>query len=309
MINEMSKTLKIMDIPDEEFINPGTRACAGCGMSIVYRMALKALGAKTIAAVPASCLTVLHGMQGFTPVKIPYINTCFETVAASASGIAASLKNQGLDKEITVLAIAGDGGTVDIGLQGLSGAAERGTDIIYACYDNEAYMNTGVQRSGSTPFGAYTTTTPINGKIEHKKNMSMIMEAHSLPYIATACSSYPQDIYEKFLKAKAMRGKGLRYLHILAPCSPGWGFETSQTIEIGRLAVKSGFWPMFEITEGKFELSKPSKLLVDPSKRIPVEDYLKVQGRFKKLTDEGRVEVKEYVNSLWTNIQKRLECK
>ena len=150
---------KIMDITEEELLNKGHRACAGCAMSIIYRYALKGLGPKTIVTIPASCLTVLQGMQGFSSVKIPILHTCFETTAASASGISASLYQQGKEKEITVVAFAGDGGTVDIGIQGLSGAAERGDDFIYCCYDNEAYMNTGTQRSGSSPWGAITTTT------------------------------------------------------------------------------------------------------------------------------------------------------
>jgi pyruvate/2-oxoacid:ferredoxin oxidoreductase beta subunit len=304
----MSKPVKIMDLPEEEMILPGTRLCPSCAPQLAYRFILKALGPKTIVTVPASCMTVVHGMQGATPVKVPVLNTTFETVAASASGIVASLKNLGKDKEVTVLAIAGDGGTVDIGIQGLSGAAERETDMIYCCYDNEAYMNTGIQRSGSTPFGAITTTTPINGKLEHKKNMGMIMEAHGLSYIATACASYPQDLYAKFVKAKEMKGQGLRYIHVLAPCPPGWGFDNKLTIDIGRLAVKTGFWPMYEIIHGKMELSKESKRLVDPTKRKPLEEYLTPQRRFRKLNPEQLQELKKYVNDTWETIIKRVTC-
>jgi len=293
-------------MPEEEMILPGTRLCPSCAPQLVYRFILKALGPKTIVTVPASCMTVVHGMQGATPVKVPVLNTTFETVAASASGIVASLKNLGKDKEVTVLAIAGDGGTVDIGIQGLSGAAERHTDMIFCCYDNEAYMNTGIQRSGSTPLGAITTTTPIKGKDGHKKNMAMIMEAHGLSYIATACASYPQDLFAKFVKAKEMREQGLRYIHVLAPCPPGWGFDNKLTIEIGRLAVKTGFWPLFEITNGKMELSKESKRLVDPSKRKSLDEYLKPQSRFRKLTIEQRKEIDSYVTEMWDTIAHRL---
>ena len=302
----MVKSMKVMELPEEELFYPGTRLCGGCGPQLAYRYILKALGPKTIVTVPASCLTVLHGMQGATPVKVPVLNTTFETVAAAGSGIVASLKNQGLDKDITVLAIAGDGGTVDIGIQGLSGAAERQTDMIYCCYDNEAYMNTGVQRSGSTPFGATTTTTPILGKMEHKKNMPAIMEAHGLSYIATASSSYPMDIYQKFLKAKEMKGQGLRYIHIFAPCPPGWGYNTADTVDIGKLAVRTGFWPMFEITNGEMELSKMSRSLVDKSRRKPIVDYLKLQRRFKSITEDGVKELESYIDSLWENISKRI---
>ena len=167
-----------MDIPEEEFIYPGTRACAGCSMALIYRIALKALGPRTIITVPASCLTVLHGMQGFCTTKVSVLHTPFATTGASASGIVASLEDKGL-ADVNVVAFAGDGGTVDIGIQSLSGAAERGTNFIFACYDNEAYMNTGVQRSGSTPPGAFSTTTPT-GKVGYKKNMAKIMEAHGL---------------------------------------------------------------------------------------------------------------------------------
>lgn len=306
MTEKTEKNYKVMDIPEEEMFYSGTRLCGGCGPQLAYRMILKALGPKTIVTVPASCMTVLHGMQGATPVKVPVLNTTFETVAASASGIAASLKNQGLDKEVTVLAIAGDGGTVDIGIQGLSGAAERGADFIFCCYDNEAYMNTGVQRSGSTPFGAITSTTPLTGKLEHKKNMPDIMDAHGLSYIATASSSYPLDLYAKFIKAKEMRGQGVRYIHVLAPCPPGWGYDTAETIEIGKLAVQTGFWPLFEIINGNFELSKNSKPLLDPENRKPISEYLKPQRRFKKINEQGSEEINKYIDALWKKIQDRM---
>ncbi|MHA1732949.1 MAG: 3-methyl-2-oxobutanoate dehydrogenase subunit beta [Promethearchaeota archaeon] len=299
-----TKTPQLMDLPDREFVLPGTRACAGCGMALVYRMAMKALGPKTIVTVPASCLTVLHGMQGFCSTDFPVLHTCFETTAASATGIAASLKHQGLDREITVVAFAGDGGTSDIGIQGLSGAAERGTNIIYACYDNEAYMNTGVQRSSATPFGAYTTTTPIQGKQQHKKNMPMIMAAHGIPYVATACASYPRDLFMKFRKAKDI--EGLKYIHIIAPCPPGWGFPTKDTIKVGKLAVQTGFWPLYEIEDGHFSLNGPSKRLQNPANRKPIAEYLKMQGRFRKITDEDIEEYERYINALWDELEIRL---
>ena len=240
--------VNVMDIPEEEYIFPGTRACAGCAMALIYRIALKALGSNTIVTVPASCLTVLHGMQGFCTTKISVYHTPFATTAASASGILASLEDKDLADEITVLAFAGDGGTADIGIQALSGAAERGTNFIYACYDNEAYMNTGVQRSGSTPLGVQTTTTP-EGKLVHKKNMPKILEAHGIPYVATANAAYPLDLYEKFKRAKDI--KGPKYIHILSPCPPGWGYNPKDTMLIGRLATETGFWPLYEVLDGK----------------------------------------------------------
>ncbi len=303
----MADKVKLYDIEDEEYMLAGNRMCSGCGLSLIYRIALKALGPDTIITVPASCLTVLHGMQGFTSVnKISVLNTPFETVAASASGIASALEMMGKGNEVTVVAFAGDGGTTDIGIQGLSGAAERRTNFIYACYDNEAYMNTGVQRSGSTPYGSHTTTTPINGKREHKKNMPRILEAHDIPYVATSCASYPLDIYAKFKRAKEI--KGTKYLHILSPCPPGWGYSTQDTIKIGKLSVETGFWPLYEIERGKFVLSHPSNKHLDPSKRKPIEDYLSVQKRFSRLSNEEMEEFKEYVKNLWDYIKKRVEC-
>lgn len=295
--------VKIMEIPEEEFIYPGNRACAGCSMALIYRIALKALGPNTIITVPASCLTVLHGMQGFCTTKVSVLHTPFATTGASASGIVASLEDKGLAENINVVAFAGDGGTVDIGIQSLSGAVERGTNFIFACYDNEAYMNTGVQRSGSTPPGAFSTTTP-GGKIGYKKNMAKILEAHGIPYVATAISSYPLDLYEKFFKAKSIFGP--KYIHILAPCPPGWGYEPKDSIEIGRLAVQTGFWPLYEIIDGKFELSKDSKRFIDKTKRKPIEEYLKAQKRFKNLTNEQIENYKQYINDVWTEIRERI---
>ncbi|MFX0019629.1 MAG: thiamine pyrophosphate-dependent enzyme [Promethearchaeota archaeon] len=295
--------VKVMDIPEEEFIYPGTRACAGCSMALIYRIALKALGPNTIITVPASCLTVLHGMQGFCTTKVSVYHTPFATTGAAASGIVASLDDKGLSEDINVLAFAGDGGTVDIGIQSLSGAVERGTNFIFACYDNEAYMNTGVQRSGSTPPGAFSTTTP-EGKTGYKKNMAKILEAHGIPYVATAISSYPLDLYEKFQRAKAIAGP--KYLHILAPCPPGWGYEPKDSIKIGRLAVQTGFWPLYEIIEGKFILSKDSRRFLDASKRKPIEEYFNSQKRFRKIS-KGEIENhKRYIHDLWNEIEKRL---
>ncbi|MFW9822127.1 MAG: thiamine pyrophosphate-dependent enzyme [Candidatus Thorarchaeota archaeon] len=293
-----------MELPEEEFIYPGTRACSGCGMALIYRIALKALGPKTIITVPASCLTVLHGMQGFCTTKVSVYHTPFATTGASASGILASLEDKNLSDDITVLAFAGDGGTTDIGIQALSGAAERGTNFIYACYDNEAYMNTGVQRSGSTPIGVQTTTTP-SGKLVHKKNMPKILEAHGISYVATGNASYPLDLYEKFKRAKEI--KGTKYIHILSPCPPGWGYEPKDTILIGRLATETGFWPLYEVLSGKIELSKPSKKHIDESKRKSITEYLKVQKRFKSIDEEIIKSYRDYVSNIWKEIQTRLD--
>ncbi|MHA1143528.1 MAG: thiamine pyrophosphate-dependent enzyme [Candidatus Helarchaeota archaeon] len=302
----MSKTkLSVVGIPEEEYILAGTRACSGCGLSLAYRFALKALGKNTVVTVPASCSTVLHGMYPCAAVRLPMLNTAFETSGASASGIRAALNVLG-KKDITVLAWAGDGGTTDIGLQSLSGAAERQTDFIYACYDNEAYMNTGIQRSGSTPFGAYTTTTP-SGKKQSRKNMPAIMAAHGLPYVATTNASYPLDIYEKFKRAKDEFKGNTRYIHILVPCPPGWGFDTRDLIKIGELAVETGIWPMYELVHGEMILSKETRLLVEgKKKRKPVKEYFQTQVRFKILTEEQISKIQEDVDRTFSNFEKLL---
>ena len=293
-----------MDLPEEEYVYPGTRACAGCGMALIYRIALKALGSNTILTIPASCLTVLQGMQGFCSVKLTVLHTPFATTGAAASGIVASLEEKGLADKICVVAFAGDGGTTDIGIQALSGAVERGTNFLYACYDNEAYMNTGIQRSGSTPLGAFSTTTP-EGKLGHKKDMPKIMEAHGIPYVATACASYPLDIYEKFKKARDI--KGSKYIHILSPCPPGWGYDPKDSIKIGRLAVQTGFWPLYEVENGRFVLSKESVRFLDPSKRKPIEEYFKAQKRFNKISEEQIRQNKKHIDNVWNEIKKRME--
>jgi pyruvate ferredoxin oxidoreductase beta subunit len=243
-------------------------------------------------------------MQGFCTTKVSVLHTPFATTGASASGIVASLEDKGLAEDINVVAFAGDGGTVDIGIQSLSGAVERGTNFIYVCYDNEAYMNTGVQRSGSTPPGAYTTTTP-NGKTGYKKNMPKILEAHGIPYVATAISSYPLDLYEKF--KNAMKINGPKYIHILAPCPPGWGYNPKDSIEIGRLAVQTGFWPLYEVVDGIFILSKDSQRFLDPAKRKPISEYLNIQKRFKNISDEDIENYQNYIEEQWKQIKKRIE--
>ncbi|MBD3340085.1 MAG: 3-methyl-2-oxobutanoate dehydrogenase subunit beta [Candidatus Lokiarchaeota archaeon] len=297
--------VKVTDVCEEEYVLPGTRACAGCSMALVMRIVLKALGNKTIMTIPASCSTVQTGMQGFMTTKVSVLNTPFMSAGAAASGIVASLEAKNLGDEINVLAFAGDGGTTDIGIQALSGAAERGTNFIYLCYDNEAYMNTGVQRSGSTPFGAFTTTTP-GGKTRQRKDMAKILEAHGIPYVATASAAFPLDLYEKITRAKEI--KGTKYIHVHAPCPPGWGFEPKHTIKIGRLAVETGFWPLFEVINGNFVLSKKSKKYLDSSKRTPVEEYLKAQKRFNQLNDKELKIYREYIDSQWKLINQRIEA-
>ncbi len=289
----------------KEYILPGTRACQGCGLSLGYRFALKALRENTIVTLPACCLCVLHGIYPSTPVMIPCLNNSFASTAASASGIVAGL--QALNKtDTTVMAVAGDGGTFDMGIQALSGAAERGTDFIYLCYDNEGYMNTGTQRSSATPMGAVTTTTPILTKQQHKKDFLKIMDAHDLPYLATVSPSYPIDLYEKFVKAKKI--KGTRYMHMYVPCPPGWGFETKDTIKTGKLAVETGVVVLFEIENGKFRFTGRSKTLAERGNRLPVINYLEKQGRFKKMSIEQLKQQQAWVDAKWEEYIRRAEA-
>ena len=239
------------------------------------------------------------------------MNMAFAAAAAAATGVSAAFKVKAhrfpgkVWEKMTTLVFAGDGGTTDIGIQGLSGAAERNSNFIYCCYDNEAYMNTGIQRSSSTPHGAITTTTTL-GKERYKKNLPRIMAAHELPYVATCSVSVPLDIYEKFKKAKSI--DGCKYIHILASCPPGWGIASEDSIEIPRLAVKTGSWILYEIENGVLTLSKKSKPLLDPSKRAPLIDYLSRQKRFSKLSEKDLIELQERLDLQWSKIADELSC-
>ena len=294
----------LFKINAKEYILPGTRACQGCGLSLAYRYALKALRENTIVTLPASCLCVLHGIYPSTPVMIPCLNNSFASTAASASGLVAGL--QAMNRtDITVMAIAGDGGTFDMGIQALSGAAERGTDFIYCCYDNEGYMNTGTQRSSATPLGALTTTTPIATKQQHKKDFIKIIEAHDIAYLATASPAYPIDLYDKFVKAKKIRGT--RYLHLYIPCPPGWVFPPKDTVKMGRLAVETGVTPLFEIENGRFRFTGRSKSMAEKGNRLPVINYLEKQGRFRKMNIEQLQQMQRWVDGKWQEYLRRAQ--
>jgi len=286
-----------VNLTETEYILPGNRTCPGCALSLAYRHILKALEGQAIVTVPASCLTVLHGMYPITAVRMPCVNTPFASTAASASGLVAGLKALGR-KGLTVLAIAGDGGTHDIGIQALSGAAERESDFLYICYDNEGYMNTGNQRSGSTPLGALSGTTPVLGKQQGQKDITAIMEAHGVPYIATANVSYPLDLYEKVRKARTI--EGTRFMHVFAPCPPGWRFPFSDTIKIGELATETGLVILYEVKHGEFRLTSASETMARRCSPLrPLRDYFKEQGRFKTITEEQIDELQEWVKARW----------
>jgi len=281
-------------IPQEEIMHPGHVACQGCGATLAMRYALKALGRNTIAVIPACCWSIIDGPFPYSSIGIPLFHTAFETAASTASGVAAGLAALGRAKDTNVLAWAGDGGTADIGIQALSGAVERRENLLYVCYDNEAYMNTGIQRSSSTPYGAWTTTTPAkNFKTLHKKNMVEIMVAHDIPYAATANTSYPEDFVAKVNKAKAMQGP--KYIQILAPCPTGWKYPSEKTVTLGKLAYETCIYPMYEVREGKYTVRKPAK-------KKPVEEYLKLQGRFKHLTNRELHFMQKNVDLAWEKL-------
>ncbi len=293
----MSVTAKtsVVNLTTEEFVHPGNRACSGCGLSILYRIGLKALGRNCIFVVPPSCLTVMQGLYPIAASQMPILNGTFASTAAIATGVRAAMKRRG--KKTQVVAWAGDGGTADIGIQALSGALERNEDIIYICYDNEAYMNTGVQRSGTTPQGGLTTTTPYSGKKENSKNLPAIVAAHNPAYVATCSASYPLDFHDKLLKAKEI--SGLKYLHVQTPCPPGWGCDERMTIKIGKAAIDCGLFDLYEIEEGVKTLSEPSQKLLNKDKMGSLQNYLDMQTRFKALTAEQIAAMQERIDKKW----------
>ncbi|RPJ43755.1 MAG: 3-methyl-2-oxobutanoate dehydrogenase subunit beta [Deltaproteobacteria bacterium] len=280
-----------------ELMHSGHLACAGCGATIAMRYALKALGEQSVLVIPACCWSIINGPFPYTSIKVPLIHTAFETGASTASGVKAGLEARG-DTETTVAAWVGDGGTFDIGIQALSGAAERNDDIIYFCYDNEAYMNTGIQRSSATPFGTWTTTTPSNHpKSQPKKNMMEIMAAHRIPYATTCSVAFPEDMMTKIGKARAIRGT--KFIHIYSPCPTGWKCPSSLAVKIARLAVHTKIFPLYEVENGdRYNIN------IAP-KNVPVEEYLRLQGRFNHLTEDQIRGIQETVDREWERLLKK----
>jgi pyruvate/2-oxoacid:ferredoxin oxidoreductase beta subunit len=286
-----------LSIPEIEIMSPGHVACQGCSATLAFRYALKALGRETIVTIPACCWSVIDGPFPYSSAGIPLFHTAFETAASTASGIKAGLEIKGIN-DVAVLAWAGDGGTMDIGIQALSGAAERGDDIIYVCYDNEAYMNTGIQRSSSTPHGAWTTTTPVKSfKIGPKKNMVEIMIAHKIPYTATANIAFPEDFIAKLKKAKNI--KGPKFLQIISPCPVGWKFPSHLTIKIARLSFETCMFPIYEVECGRYNIKKPSK-------KKDIREYLSLQGRFKHLTEDVINDIQQNIDREWEVLLKKV---
>jgi len=278
-----------------EQIYPGSFSCPGCSLNLAYRHVLSELGSNTVVVTSAGCGSVVAGYYPATTSKVPFFHCSFGTAAATAAGLRAGLDMQGR-ADTRVVAWAGDGGTFDIGLQSLSGAAERNDDILYVCYDNEAYMNTGVQRSSATPLGSWTTTTPFASTEDRpKKDMTAIVAAHGVPYIAAACVSFPEDLRKKVRTAAGM--KGFRFIHILVPCPTGWLHAAKDTVKMGRLAVLSRVFSLYEIFNGRDYRLSPM------GAKIPVTEYLSGQGRFKGLTPEQQEIIQRDVDRQWKRLQ------
>ncbi len=294
----------VRTLTQKEYFAPGHRACQGCAEALAVRLVAKALGRNVIVANATGCMEVTTTPLPFTAWRVPWIHVAFENTAAVASGIESGLrvlmrKKRIPSKKVTTVAMAGDGGTADIGLQALSGALERGHNFIYICTDNEAYMNTGIQRSSSTPFGAFTTTSPV-GKVQMgqptwKKNMPAIALAHDIPYVATACPSYPMDLVQKVKKAADIPGPA--YIHILSVCPTGWRSAPELSIKLGRLAVETGVFPLYEVERGKYRLT------IDFPKLKPIKEYFKLQGRFRHLTDEMIEEIERRVHQEYEKLK------
>jgi pyruvate ferredoxin oxidoreductase beta subunit len=295
-------------VQKEEKFTPGHRACIGCGEALAVRLVFKALDNNIIVVNATGCLEIFSSQLPFTNWKMPWIHTLFENTSAVASGVESAykvLRRKGaqLPANTKIIAVGGDGGTSDIGLQSLSGAMERGHDFTYICFDNEAYMNTGIQRSSSTPFGAMTTTSPVGkksiGQFSWKKNMPEIAVAHNIPYVATATHSYPFDLMEKVRKAVATPGPS--YIHVLAVCPTGWRSPNDTIIRQGRMAVQSGVFPLYEVVNGKYRMT------VETSNLRPVKDYMKPQGRFRHLSDDNIARIQARVELEYQKLLEKTE--
>lgn len=296
-------------VSTKEILAEGHNFCIGCGEALAMRLACKAIGENMIIAMATGCDEVCTTPLPVTSWRVPWLHTLFENVGAEISGVEAGLKalmrkGKIAKRDIKCIGMAGDGATSDIGVQALSGAIERGHNFLYICWDNEAYMNTGIQRSSSTPYGASTTTAPAGkvsiGQKTRKKNMVEICVAHNIPYAATACPSYPFDLMNKVKKGAEVKGPA--YVHILCPCCTGWRYPSKITIQMGRLAVETGIFPLYEVENGRYRLN------VDRPTLKPVEEYLKPQGRYRHLTDKDIQEIQEMVNEDYAKLKARIAC-
>ncbi|MDD4985551.1 MAG: pyruvate synthase subunit PorB [Dehalococcoidales bacterium] len=296
-------------IKKKENFAPGHRACVGCAEALAVRQTFKALGRDVIVVNATGCMEVVATPLPHTSWCLPWIHTLFENAAAVASGVDSGLKalvrkGKRPDRKISVVAIGGDGATSDIGLQAISGALERWQDFLYVCFDNEAYMNTGIQRSSATPYGASTTTAPAGkksiGQVTWKKDMPGIAAAHNIPYVATACPSYPFDLMDKVRKGALNPGPA--YIHVLSVCPTGWRCAPELAIKVGRLAVETGVFPLYEVENGRY------KLTINVPQLRPVQDYLKLQGRFRHLSEETVKEIQDRVSKDYAKLKEKIEC-
>ncbi len=280
-----------------EIMRSGHNACPGCAQALAMRLILRTLGGRTIVVVVPACAAIIAGQFPRTSLNVPVFLAAFETAGASAAGISNALKYKGQD-DIIVLALAGDGGTFDIGLQSLSGAADRNEDFIYVCMDNEAYMNTGIQVSSATPRYTWTGTTPT-GNPRRKKQMMEIMAAHRIPYAATASIGFPEDLMRKVKRAKEMRGT--RFIHLLSPCPTGWKMAEDLTAKVGTLAVETNIFPLYEIEDGLFYR------INHYSRGLPVDDYLSLQGRYDHLTQKEIHDIQAETDRTWKDLQAKAD--
>ncbi|MGQ9512854.1 thiamine pyrophosphate-dependent enzyme [Thermodesulfitimonas sp.] len=306
----MATELKLKELTKKELLfTSGHRLCAGCGAAIVAKMVLLAAADYPLVLANATgCLEVASCIQDYTAWRVPWIHSAFENAAVTLAGVETmyrALKKKGkIDREIKFIAFGGDGGTYDIGLQSLSGAMERGHDLLYVCYDNGAYMNTGIQRSSATPLGAETTTSPagsvIPGKLQRRKDLTRIIAAHNVPYVAQAAPSHWADLIKKVRKALAI--KGPKFINILSPCNRGWRTRTDDAIMLSRLAVETCYWPLYEVENGV------TKITFKPKEKKPVEEFLKTQGRFKHLFKPENEWIirrfQEEIDREWERLQK-----
>ena len=293
----------------EELFTGGHRACAGCGAVIVARQVLMAAGPNTVVVSATGCLEVISTIFPYTAWNVPFLHSAFENSAATISGVEALHKSwvrQGkYDKKVNFIAFGGDGGTYDIGLQSLSGAVERGHNILYVCYNNEAYMNTGVQRSGATPKGADTTTAPVGkvkkGKEQYRKDLTEIMVAHKMPYVAQSVVGNWRDLTSKVEKALSMEGP--KFINVFQPCRLGWSYEPEKTCEMGRLSSDTCIWPLYEVVDGQY------KITYKPKEKKPVTEWIKMQGRFRHLQKpENKAivdQIQDFTDKQWELLLKK----
>jgi len=290
----------IYGLPEEEYFAVGHRACAGCGEAIAMRLMTKAAGKNTILVESTGCMEVVSTPYPETSWRLPWIHGAFENNSAIGTGISAALKTLGKE-DTKVVVFGGDGSSYDIGIGCISGAFERGDNITYVCTDNEAYMNTGIQRSGATPFGASTTTSPSGsqsiGKQQWKKDLMHILAAHGSPYLAQASIGYVPDAFQKL--KKAMEVSGPTFVNLITTCVPGWRVDSAQTIKVAKLGVDTGVTPLYEIVKGKHKVTRPT----DVEKLTPIEEYLKLQGRFKHLL---KPENKEQLERIQKQVKENL---